>query len=68
MSTKTKITITASVQLPDGTRIFHSEHTAAGVHEEPATHFAAMVTPIEAILTDAHRQFCPAEGEEGKPA
>lgn len=66
--TKTTITITASVQLPDGTRIFHSQHTAEGIHEEPTSHFTAMVNPIEKVLSDAHRKFMPTEAEAAEDA
>jgi hypothetical protein len=61
-----KVTITATVSLPDGTRIFKSEHTAevAG----PSAVFGAMVQPIEGVLSDAHRHFFPTEEEKAADA
>jgi hypothetical protein len=60
---KTTITVTATVELPCGARLFQSSHTSEGIHEEPASHFAGLITPIEKILSDAHRKFLPTDEE-----
>lgn len=71
---KNTVTVTATIDNPEGKEIFRSSHitTGATVTAEGKYHFNSLIHPMELILTDARRQFVPAptspdEGNEAEP-
>lgn len=63
---KHHVKLTAIIVDSEGKRVFHSFHTTEFPVADPKDNFAALVPTMEAVLTDAHKQFCPTPEEAGQ--